>query len=119
MKKLVAAGAIALVATFSASAFAQSGTFPGIGKGSMGSTVENSSITLKGNKASHVMAAGGSGSAAVKGINIEASALANVNSVNIKGSTVKNSKITLTDNTADDIKAFGGAVANVNSVNIE
>lgn len=119
MKKIVAAGAIAIVATFSVSAFAQSGSIPGIGKGSMGSTVEGSSITLKGNRSGTVITSGGSGSAAVKGINIEASALSNVNSVNIKGSTVKNSKITLTDNTSDTVITSGGAVANVNSVNIE
>src|SRR5690606_16520755 len=119
MKKLIAAGAVAFVATFSASVFAQTVAIPGIGKGSMGSTRENTRITLSGNKASNVITSGGSGSVAAKGVNIEASALANVNSVNIKGSTVKNSRITLTDNTADNIITSGGAVANVNSVNIE
>jgi hypothetical protein len=118
MKKFAAAGVVTL-ALFSATAFAQSGgiSVPGIAKanGSVGSEVTNSKITVANNKATNVMAGGGS--AGIKIASVEMTGMANVNSVNITGSKVKNSEITVTGNEAKDIKAFGGT-ANVNSVNI-
>ncbi|MDA7419087.1 hypothetical protein PGB34_22170 [Xenophilus arseniciresistens] len=121
MKKIVAASAIALIASVSATAFAQSGSgnIPGIGKGSgsAGSEINNSRITVSGNKARDVMAIGGSlGVAKVAGT-ADMTGIANVNSVNITGSKVNNSEITVSNNEADGIKAIGGT-ANVNSVNI-
>ena len=120
MKKFAAAGLVT-VAFFSASAFAQSGSgnIPGIGKGagSAGSEINNSRITVSGNKARDVLAVGGSAGVMKLAGSVDMSGIANVNSVNITGSKVNNSQIAVTNNEADGIKAIGGT-ANVNSVNI-
>ena len=118
MRKLAITTVAALALTCGA-AFAQSGNvaIPGLfsGKGSAGSEVTNSRITVTGNKATNVIAGGGKAGIKVGEISMEG--VANVNSVNITGSKIRNSEITVSGNEATDIKAFGGT-ANVNSVNI-
>ena len=118
MRKLAISTVAALALTCGA-AFAQSGNvaIPGLfsGKGSAGSEVTNSRITVTGNKATNVIAGGGKAGIKVGEISMEG--VANVNSVNITGSKIRNSEITVSNNEATDIKAFGGT-ANVNSVNI-
>ena len=118
MRKLAITTAAALAFTCGA-AFAQSGnvSIPGLvsGKGSAGSEITNSRITVSNNKATGVVAGGGK--AGMKVAEISMDGVANVNSVNITGSKIRNSEITVTGNEATDIKAIGGT-ANVNSVNI-
>lgn len=118
-KKFAAASLITIAALFSASAFAQSGgiSIPGVGSanGTAGSTINNSRITISGNKASNVTAGGGK--AGIKIASVEMAGVANVNSVNITGSKVNNSTISVIGNEANNIRAIGGT-ANVNSVNI-
>jgi len=118
MRKLAITTAAALALSCGA-AFAQSGnvTIPGLvsGKGSAGSEITNSRITVTGNKATNVVAGGGK--AGIKVAEISMDGVANVNSINITGSKVRNSEITVSGNEATDIKAFGGT-ANVNTVNI-
>jgi len=118
MRKL----AITAVATLSMTcgiAFAQSGNIsvPGLvsGKGSAGSEITNSRITVAGNKATNVTAGGGK--VGMKVAEVSMDGIANVNSINITGSKIRNSEITVSNNEATDIKAFGGT-ANVNSINI-
>ena len=118
MRKLAITAAAALA--FSCGAvFAQSGnvTIPGMlsGKGSAGSEITNSRVTVTGNKATNVIAGGGK--AGIKVAEISMDGVANVNSINITGSKIRNSEITVSGNEATNIKAFGGT-ANVNSVNI-
>lgn len=121
MKKIVAAGAVALVAAFSTAAFAQSGgiSIPGVGKanGSLGSEVTNTRITVSNNKARDVLAGGGEAGVLKVGANVSMTGMANVNTVNITGSKVRDSDITISGNEATNVKAIGGT-ANVNSVNI-
>lgn len=118
MRKLAITTVAALAFTCSA-AFAQSGNvaIPGLisGKGSAGSEVTNSRITVTNNKATNVIAGGGK--AGIKVAEVSMEGVANVNSVNITGSKIRNSDITVSGNEATDIKAIGGT-ANVNSVNI-
>lgn len=115
----IATTAIAFLAMSCGAAFAQSGgiSIPGIanGKGSLGSEVTNSRITVMNNKASNVTAGGGK--VGVKVAEVSMDGVANVNSVNITGSKVDNSEITIMGNEARDVQAIGGT-ANVNSVNI-
>lgn len=115
----IATTAVALLALTCGAAFAQSGnvTIPGLlsGKGSAGSEIKNSTITLSRNKATDVTAGGGK--AGIKVAEISMEGVANVNSVNITGSKVTDSHIMLMDNEATRINAIGGT-ANVNSVNI-
>lgn len=116
MKKLIILGATMI----SLSAFAASGdiSIPGVGniKGSTGSTVENSTISVTDNKSGKVYAIGGSvGGAGIEG---KMSGSATVNSVHIKGSTVKGSTITVSGNSSDEVYAIGGT-ALVNSVQID
>ncbi len=121
MKKFAAATVATLALCAASAAFAQSGSgnIPGIGKGSgsAGSQISNSHITVAGNKATDVMAIGGSAGVAKVAGSVDMSGIANVNSVNITGSKVSNSDITVSNNEATGIKAIGGT-ANVNSVNI-
>lgn len=119
MKKLAVLGA-AVLALSCGSAFAQSGeiSIPGLGsgKGSMGSDVTNSTITVANNKATDITVGGGS--LGITGLgSVSMAGVANVNSVNITGSRVKDSTISVTGNEATGVRAIGG-VANVNSVNI-
>ena len=118
MRKLAITTVAALALTCGA-AFARSGNvaIPGLfsGKGSAGSEVTNSRITVTGNKATNVIAGGGKAGIKVGEISMEG--VANVNSVNITGSKIRNSEITVSNNEATDIKAIGGT-ANVNSINI-
>lgn len=111
--------AVAALALSCGAAFAQSGnvTIPGLlsGKGSAGSEVTNSKISVTGNKATNVIAGGGK--AGIKVAEVSMEGVANVNSINITGSKIRNSEITVSGNEATDIKAIGGT-ANVNSVNI-
>ena len=115
----IATTAAAVLALTCVSAFAQSGnvTIPGLisGKGSAGSEIINSRITLSNNKASNVTAGGGKVGIKVAEVSMEG--VANVNTVNITGSKVRDSDITLMNNEASHINAIGGT-ANVNSVNI-
>lgn len=115
----IATTAIAFLALSCGAAFAQSGniSIPGLlsGKGSAGSEIKNSTITLSKNKATDVTVGGGK--VGIKVAEIEMSGVANVNSVNITGSKVIDSHISLMDNEATGIRAIGGT-ANVNSVNI-
>jgi hypothetical protein len=119
MKILIVAGVLGTAALFSATAFAQSGsvTIPGLasGKGSVGSDVTNSRISVTNNKSSDVTAGGGK--ASVKIVDVALDGAANVNSVNVTGSRVKNSDITVNGNESTGVRAIGG-VANVNSVNV-
>ena len=114
MRKLAITTVAALALTCGA-AFAQSGNvaIPGLfsGKGSAGSEVTNSRITVTGNKATNVIAGGGKAGIKVGEISMEG--VANV----ITGSKIRNSEITVSNNEATDIKAIGGT-ANVNSINI-
>ena len=118
MRKIAFTTVAALAFTCGA-AFAQSGNvaIPGLicGKGSAGSEVTQSRITVSGNKATNVLAGGGK--AGIKVAEVSMEGVANVNSINITGSKIRNSDITVTGNEATDIKAIGGT-ANVNSVNI-
>lgn len=118
MRKIATAAAAVLALTCG-TAFAQSGnvTIPGLlsGKGSAGSEITNSKITLSGNKATDVTAGGGKVGIKVAEVSMEG--VANVNSVNITGSKIKDSEISLMNNEAKNINAIGGT-ANVNSVNI-
>ena len=118
MRKIAFTTVAALAFTCGA-AFAQSGNvaIPGLisGKGSAGSEVNQSRITVSGNKATNVLAGGGK--AGIKVAEVSMEGVANVNSINITGSKIRNSDITVTGNEATDIKAIGGT-ANVNSVNI-
>ncbi len=118
MLKIAITAAAALALTCG-SAFAQSGnvSIPGLfsGKGSAGSEITNSKITLSGNKASDVTAGGGK--AGIKVADVSMEGVANVNTVNITGSKVRDSEITLMNNEAKNVNAIGGT-ANVNSVNI-
>lgn len=111
--------AIASLAMTCGVAFAQSGnvTIPGLvsGKGSAGSEITNSRISVTGNKATNVIAGGGK--AGIKLAEVSMEGVANVNSINITGSKVRNSDITVSGNEATDIKAIGGT-ANVNTINI-
>jgi hypothetical protein len=120
MKNFVIAGTLGMAVVFSGSAFAQSGgvTIPGLGsgKGSVGSDVTNSRISVTNNKSSDVTAGGGKVGAIGLG-EVSLDGAANVNSVNITGSRVKNSDITVNGNESTGVRAIGG-VANVNSVNI-
>ena len=115
----IAITALASLAMTCGVAFAQSGnvTIPGLlsGKGSSGSEVTNSRITVTGNKATNVIAGGGK--AGIKVAEVSMEGVANVNSINITGSKIRNSDIVVSGNEATDIKAIGGT-ANVNSVNI-
>lgn len=117
MRKIAITAAV--FALSCSAAFAQSGnvTIPGLvsGKGSAGSEVTNSRITVTGNKATNVTAGGGK--AGMKVAEISMDGVANVNSINITGSRIRNSDITVSGNEATDVRAFGGT-ANVNSVNI-
>ncbi len=121
MKKFAAATAATLALLAASTAFAQSGSgnIPGIGKGSgsAGSEINNSRITVSGNKATDVMAVGGSAGVMKLAGSVDMSGTANVNSVNITGSKLNNSAVTVSNNEATGIKAIGGT-ANVNSVNI-
>ncbi|AVP57192.1 hypothetical protein [Pulveribacter suum] len=115
----IAMTAVAAVSLVCGTAFAQSGnvTIPGLlsGKGSSGSEITNSRITVTGNKATNVIAGGGK--AGIKVAEVSMEGVANVNSINITGSKIRNSEITVSGNEATDIKAIGGT-ANVNSINI-
>ncbi len=119
MKKIVIASAIGMAAMFSTSVFAQSGSvsIPGLasGKGSLGSDVTNSRITVSNNKSRDVTAGGGKMGIKIGEVSLDG--VANVNSVNITGSRVKDSQITVSGNESDGVRAIGGT-ANVNSVNI-
>ena len=117
MRKLAITAAAALA--FSCGAvFAQSDdvTISGMpsGKGSAGSEITNSRVTVKGNKATNVIAGGGK--AGIKVAEISMDGVSNFNSSNITGSKFRNSEITVSGNEATDSMAFGGT-ANVNSVN--
>ena len=118
MRKLSITTAALLIFACNA-AFAQSGnaSIPGMfsGKGSAGSEITNSKISVVGNKASNVTAGGGK--AGIKVADISMDGVANVNSINITGSKIRNSEITVSGNEANEIKAYGGT-ANVNSINI-
>ena len=115
----IATTAVALLALTCGSAFAQSGNIaiPGLfsGKGSAGSEIKNSTITVSRNKATDVTVGGGK--VGIKVAEISMDGVANVNSVNITGSKISDSHITVSDNEATNLKSFGGT-ANVNSVNI-
>ena len=115
----LAVTAIAALSLGCGAAFAQSGnvTIPGLlsGKGSAGSEVTNSRVTVTGNKATNVIAGGGK--AGIKVAEVSMEILANVNSINITGSRVTDSTVSVIGNEATDIKAIGGT-ANVNSINI-
>ncbi len=115
----IATTAVAFLAMSCGAAFAQSGniSIPGLasGKGSAGSEITDSRITVSGNKARDITAGGGK--ANIKVLGVEMDGIANVNSVNITGSKIRNSEISVLDNEAVNVKAFGGT-ANVNSVNI-
>jgi len=117
MKKIVIAGALGIL--FSAGAFAQSGSIsiPGLasGKGSTGSDVTNSRITVTNNKSRDVTAGGGKATIRIADVTLDG--VANVNSVNITGSRVKDSDIVVSGNESVGVRAIGGT-ANVNSVNI-
>ncbi|WP_295851776.1 hypothetical protein [uncultured Xylophilus sp.] len=121
MNKFTAATIASALALCAASSFAQSGSgsIPGIGKGSgsAGSDIVNSRITVAGNKATDVMAIGGSAGVMKLAGSVDMAGTANVNSVNITGSRLNNADITVSNNEATGIKAIGGT-ANVNSVNI-
>ncbi|MEO8248010.1 MAG: hypothetical protein ABI589_01445 [Burkholderiales bacterium] len=118
-KKFTAASIVAMAALLSSTAFAQSGgiTIPGVGsaKGSIGSDIKNSHITVSNNKARDVTAGGGK--IGIKIAEVSMDGIANVNSVNITGSRVTDSTISVIGNEADGIRAIGGT-ANVNTVNI-
>ena len=115
----IATTAVALLALTCGSAFAQSGniSIPGLfsGKGSAGSEIKNSTISVSRNKATDVTAGGGKVGIKVAEVSMEG--VANVNSVNITGSKITDSTINISDNEATRINAIGGT-ANVNSVNI-
>lgn len=118
MRKISITAIAALAFTCSA-AFAQSGnvSIPGMlsGKGSAGSEISNSKISVVGNKATGVTAGGGK--ASIKVADISMDGVANVNSINITGSKIRNSEILVSGNEATNIQAIGGT-ANVNSINI-
>jgi hypothetical protein len=118
MKKLVILGTL-VVGMACVNAFAQSGSgsIPGIisGKGSAGSEITDSKLTVMNNKATRVTAGGGK--AGIKIGEISLDGIANVNSINVTGSKVKNSELLIMGNEATDINAIGGT-ANVNSINI-
>ncbi len=118
MRKFTLA-AIAVLSMGCGAAFADSGnvTIPGLfsGKGSTGSDIVRSTITVSNNKATGVTAGGGK--AGIKVAEVSMEGVANVNSINITGSRVTDSTVSVIGNEATDIKAIGGT-ANVNSINI-
>lgn len=115
----IATTAVAFLAMSCGAAFAQSGniSIPGLasGKGSAGSEITNSRITVAGNKANDITAGGGKASMKIADVTMDGTA--NVNSVNITGSKIRDSEISVVDNEATGVRAIGGT-ANVNSVNI-
>jgi len=119
MNKFLIVGTVTLASFFSAGAFAQSGSvsIPGLasGKGSVGSDIKNSTISVVNNKSRDVLAGGGKMGIKIGEISMDG--IANVNSVNITGSRITDSKITVSGNESVNVKAVGGT-ANVNSVNI-
>lgn len=111
--------AIVSIALTCSGAFAQSGnvSIPGLGsgKGSAGSDIVNSRLTVMNNKATNVIAGGGK--AGIKIAEVSMEGVANVNTINVTGSRITDSELTVMGNEATDIKAIGGT-ANVNSINI-